>query len=167
MRVFFAIESFKLGISVFIDINALRPQSILTFSVHWPPFPPGTYSCPGFNIHRLDLPGYQPIIGNWLHSTWQHSPGLSVQFSHSVMSNSLQPHEPQHARPLCPSPTPGVHPPMSIESVMPSNHLTLYCPLLLLPSIFPSIRVFSNESVLHQSIGISASASVLPMNIQD
>ena len=38
---------------------------------------------------------------------------------------------------------------MSIESVMPYNHLILYCPLLLLPSIFPSIRVFSNESVLH------------------
>ena len=39
--------------------------------------------------------------------------------------------------------------PMSIESVMPSNHLILCCPLLLLPSIFPSIRVFSNESTLH------------------
>ena len=38
---------------------------------------------------------------------------------------------------------------MCIESVMPSNHLILYCPLLLLPSIFPSIRVFSNESALH------------------
>ena len=38
---------------------------------------------------------------------------------------------------------------MSIESVMPSNHLILCCPLLLLPSIFPTIRVFSNESVLH------------------
>ena len=38
---------------------------------------------------------------------------------------------------------------MSIESVMPSNHLILWCPLLLLPSIFPSIRVFSNESVFH------------------
>ena len=38
---------------------------------------------------------------------------------------------------------------MSIESVIPSNHLILCCPLLLLPSIFPSIRVFSNESVLH------------------
>ena len=38
---------------------------------------------------------------------------------------------------------------MSIESVMPSDHLILCCPLLLLPSIFPSIRVFSNESVLH------------------
>ena len=62
---------------------------------------------------------------------------------------------------------------ISIESVIPSNHLIL-CPLLPLPpSIFPSIRVFSNESVLRisgQSIGyqsISASALVLPMNIQD
>ena len=58
---------------------------------------------------------------------------------------------------------------MSIESVMPSNHLILCCPLLVLPSIFPSIRVFSNELALHirwPSIGASASASVLLMNIQ-
>ena len=57
-----------------------------------------------------------------------------------------------------------------IESVMPSNHLILCHPFLLLPSIFPSIRVFSNESVLHikwPKFGVSASASVLPMNIQD
>ena len=65
------------------------------------------------------------------------------------MSNSLRPHESQHARPPCPSPTPGVHSDsMSIESVMPSSHLILCCPLLLLLSIFPSIRVFSNDSVL-------------------
>ena len=58
---------------------------------------------------------------------------------------------------------------MSIELVMPSNHLIL-CHPLFLPSIFPSIRVFSDESVLisgGQSIGASASTSVLPMNIQD
>ena len=57
---------------------------------------------------------------------------------------------------------------MSTESVMPSNHLILCCPLLL-PSIFPRIRNFSNESALPisgQSIGASASASVLSMNIQ-
>ena len=53
-----------------------------------------------------------------------------------------------HTRPPCPSPTPGVHSLMSIESVMPSNHLILCHPLLLLPSIFPNIRVFSNASVL-------------------
>ena len=59
---------------------------------------------------------------------------------------------------------------MSIDSMMPTNHLTFYCPLLLLPSIFPSIRVFSNEKLFAsggQRIGVSASASVLPMNIQD
>ena len=57
---------------------------------------------------------------------------------------------------------------MLIELVIPSSHLVLCCPLLLLLSIFPSIRVFSNEFSLHiggQSIG--ASASVLTMNIQD
>ena len=64
------------------------------------------------------------------------------------MSNSLRPHELQHALPSCPSPIPGVHPNPSIKSVMPSNHLILYHPLLLLPSIFLSIRVFSNESAL-------------------
>jgi len=56
-----------------------------------------------------------------------------------------------------------------IESVMPSNHLILCHPLLLLPSVFPSIRVSCNESFTSggQSIGVSASTSVLPMNIQD
>ena len=60
---------------------------------------------------------------------------------------------------------------MSIKSVMPTNHL-ICCPLLFLPSIFASIRIFSNGSVLQvasggQSIGVSASASVLPVNTQD
>ena len=72
----------------------------------------------------------------------------SVQFSHSVVSDSLQPHGLQHTRPPCPSPTPSPPKLMSSESVMPSNHLILCHPLLLLPSIFPSIRVFSNESAL-------------------
>ena len=59
---------------------------------------------------------------------------------------------------------------MSIESMLPPNHLVLCCPLLLLPSIFSSIRVFSKESLLcirWPSIGVSVSASVLPVNIQD
>ena len=59
---------------------------------------------------------------------------------------------------------------MSIESVMPSSYLTLFHPLLLPPSIFPSIRVFSSESVLcirWPKYGASASASVLPMSIQN
>ena len=66
------------------------------------------------------------------------------------MSDSLRPHEPQHTRPPSLSITNSRSPPkpMSIELVIPSNHLILCCPLLLLPSIFPSIRVFSNESAL-------------------
>ena len=58
---------------------------------------------------------------------------------------------------------------MSIESVMPPNYLILCHPLLLPPSMFASIKVFSNESILHirwPNIGFSVSASVLPMNIQ-
>ena len=72
----------------------------------------------------------------------------SVQFSHSFVSDSLRRHEPLHARLPCPSPTPGVYPNLSIELVMPSHHLILCCPLLFLPSIFPSITAFSNESAL-------------------
>ena len=64
------------------------------------------------------------------------------------MSNSLRPHGLQHTRPPCPSPTPGVYSDLPIESVMPSNHLILCRPFPCLPSIFPSIRVFSNESAL-------------------
>ena len=60
---------------------------------------------------------------------------------------ALRPHGLQHARPPCPSPTPSLLKLMFIESVMPSSHLIPCCRLLLLPSIFPSIRVFSNESV--------------------
>ena len=69
---------------------------------------------------------------------------------YSVLPDSLQPYGLQHTRPSCPSPTnsQSLLKLMSIKSVMPSNHLILCCPLLLLPSIFPNIRVFSNESAL-------------------
>ena len=91
-----------------------------------------------------------------------------VQFSSSVESDSLQPpwsavRQTSLSITNCQSPPK----PMSIESVMPSNYLILCHPLL--PSIFPSIRVFSNESALPirwPSIGVSASTSVLPMNTQ-
>ena len=95
------------------------------------------------------------------------SPKCSVQFSRSVVSDSLQPHGLQHARPPCPSLTPDRL--MSIESVMPSNHLILCHPLLLLPSIFPATGSFPMSQLFTsggQSIGVSTSASVLPMNFQ-
>ena len=95
----------------------------------------------------------------------------SVQFSLSVVSDSLWPHELQNARPPCPSPTPGVHPnshpssrwchPAISSSVIPFSS----CPQSLPASeSFPMSQLFASGS---QSIGVSASASVLPMNTQD
>ena len=95
----------------------------------------------------------------------------SVQFSRSVASNSLRPRELQHARPPCPSPAPGVHSdshpssrwchPAISSSVIPFSS----CPQSLPASeSFPMSQLFSCGG---QSIGVSASTSVLPMNIQD
>ena len=74
----------------------------------------------------------------------------SVQFCHSVVSHSLWPHESQGGQAsLSITNSRSAPKPMSIELVMPSNHFIFWRPLLHLPSIFPSIRVFSNESALH------------------
>ena len=81
-----------------------------------------------------------------LRDHWTHTQSAS-QFSFSVVSDSLWPHGLQHARLPCPSPTPWACSNPCLL-VMPSNHLILCRPLLLLPSVFPSIRLFSNESVL-------------------
>ena len=70
----------------------------------------------------------------------------SVQFSRSIMSNSATPWTAAHQASLSITNSQSLPKLMSIESVMPSNRLILCCPLLLLPSIFPRIRVFSNES---------------------
>ena len=77
-----------------------------------------------------------------------NSEGTKLSFSHSVVSDSLQPRERQHVSLPCPSPSLSLLMLVSFESVMPSNHLILCCPPLLLPAIFPSIRVFSNELAL-------------------
>ena len=90
----------------------------------------------------------------------------SVQFSCSVMSDSLRSHELQHARPPCPSSTPGDHSnSTSIESVMPSSHLIL-CRPLLMPPIPPSIKLFSNEPTLRMRWAKywSFSLSISPSN---
>ena len=75
----------------------------------------------------------------------------SVQFSRSVVSDSATPWLAAHEASLSITNSWSLLKLMSIESVMPSNHLILCCPLLLPPSIFPSIRVFSNELILHIS----------------
>ena len=95
----------------------------------------------------------------------------SVQFSRSVVSDSLQPHEPQHARPPCPSPTPGVQPhpcplswwchPIISSSVVPFSSC---------PQSFPASGSFQMSQLFAssgQSIEVSASTSVFPMNIKD
>ena len=87
----------------------------------------------------------------------------SVQFS--VMSHTLRPYRLQHARLPCPSPLLELPQLMSIESVMPSNHLILCHPLLLLPSNFPSISDFSNESAIRiRWPSIDQSFSTSPSN---
>ena len=104
--------------------------------------------------------------GSWLWLRFS-----SVQFSHSVMSDSLQPCGVQHTRPPCPSPTPGVY-----SNSYPSS---LWChpiisssvvPFSFCPQSFPASESFLMSQLFvsgGQSIGVSASASVLPMNIQN
>ena len=94
----------------------------------------------------------------------------SVQFSHSVMSNSLQPHELQHTKPPCLLPTAGVYPNPCPLGQWCHTTISSYNQPLLLPSIFPTIRVFQMSQLFAsggQGIGVSASTSVLPKNTQD
>ena len=116
------------------------------------------------------------MLWNW--TRWVQINGLkiifcpSVQFSsvHSVVSDFVIPWTAACQASLSITSSPSLLKLMSIESVMPSNHLILCCPLLFLTSIFPSIRVFSNKSVLlirWPNYWSFTSASVLPMNIQD
>ena len=97
-------------------------------------------------------------------------PFSSVQLSRSVVSDSLQPHGLQHATPPCPSPTPGVaqtHVHSVGDAIQPSHPLSSPSPAL---SLFPASGSFQMSQLFAsggQSIGVSASASVLPMNSQD
>ena len=84
----------------------------------------------------------------WVLTVWCSLGFSSVQFNHSVVSNSLQPWTAARQASLSITNCWSLPKPMTIESVMPSNHLILCRPLLLPPSVFPRIRVFSNESAL-------------------
>ena len=106
----------------------------------------------------------------WDKNKWE-SKFSSVKFSHSVVSDSLRPHESQHARPPCPSPTPGVHPnsctlsrwshPAISYSVVPFSSCPQYLPAL---GSFPMSQLFAWGG---QSIGVSALALVIPKNTQE
>ena len=95
----------------------------------------------------------------------------SVQFSRSIVSNSLQPHEPQHARPPCPSPTPRVHPnPCPLSRWCHPTSSSSVVPFSSCPQSFPASGSFQMSQSFTsggQSVGVSASTSVLPMNTQD
>ena len=126
------------------------------------------------NLSKFTFPTYKMwmIIAATTYSAMRMKQALSsVQFSRSVVSNSLRtPWTAAHQASPTITNSRSLLKLMSIESVMPSIHLILCHPLLLLPSIFPSIKVFSNESVLHirwPNTGVSASTSVLPMNTED
>ena len=106
---------------------------------------------------------FRSKLGTWIN--------ISVQFSHSVVSNSLQPHEPQHARPPCPSPIPRVYPnscPLSWWCHPTISSSVVPCPSC--PQSFPASGSFQMSQLFAwggQSIGVSVSASGLPMNSQD
>ena len=95
----------------------------------------------------------------------------SVQFSHSVTSHSLWPHEPQHVRPPTPSPTPGVHPnPCSSSQWCHPTISFSFVPFSSCPQSFPASGSFPMNQLFAsggQSIEVSASTSVLPVNTQD
>ena len=120
---------------------------------------------PNESTLRIRWPKY------WIFSFRISASNESVQFSGSVMSNSLRLHEPQHTRPPCPSPTPGVHPnpcplsrwchPTISSSVIPFSSCLQSSPA---SGSFPMSRFLTSGG---QSIGASASTSIFPMNIQD
>ena len=106
-----------------------------------------------------------PLIG---YPIWRKT---IVQLIRSVVSDSLQPHKPQHARPPCPTPTPGVHPTHVHwvgDAIQPSDPLS--------PPSPPALNLSQHQDLFKwvsslpsggQSIGVSASKSILPMNTQD
>ena len=120
----------------------------------------------------------QVLVPCWIQfylSSWINDPVMSrfssVKFTHSVMSDSLRPHEPQHARPPCLSPTPGVHPnPCSLIQWCHPTISSSVVPFSSCPQSFQASRSFQMSQLFAsgiQSIGVSASTSVLPMNTQE
>ena len=123
------------------------------------------------NLHRTAKAHHRGEVYNnkkcdWIF-TYTYTPISSVQFSHSVVSDSLRPHELQHTRPPCPSPTPGVHHPSSrwCHPATSSSVIPFSSCLQSLPASesFPMSQLFAQGG---QSIGVWALASVLPKNTQ-
>ena len=114
--------------------------------------------------------GQESIRWNGVAITVNKRVSNAVQFS-SIASDSLRSHEPQHARPPCPSPTPRVHPnPSSLSRWCPQTISSSVIPFSSCPQSFPESGSFQMSQLVtsgSQSIGVSASTSVLPRNTQD
>ena len=146
----------SLGQEDALEKGMVTHPSILAWRIPWTEEPGGLQSMESQRV------GY-----NWAYT---HHLFSSVQFSRSVESDSLRPHESKHARPPCPSLTPGVHPnscassrwchPAISSSVVPFSSCLQSLPA---SGSFPMSQLFAWSG---QSIGVSASTSVLPMNIQ-
>ena len=137
--------------SVSWDLSCVSPRSPQRIRCCW-----GKVCCPS------DSPSLVGVILGFLEF---------YQFNHSVVSDSLQPHEPKHTRPPCPSPTPRVHPnlcPLSwwCHPTISFSVVPFFSCLQLFPTSgsFPISQLFSSDG---QNIGVSASTSVLPKNTQD
>ena len=153
--------------SIFPSIRIFSNESVL--HIRWPKYWSFSFNISHSNEHsglisfRMDWLDLLVVQGT-LKSLLQ-----SVQFNFSVMSGSLWPHESQHARPPCPSPTPRVHPnPCPLSRWCHSTILSSVIPFSSCPQSFPASgemsQLFSSGG---QIIGVSASTSVLPMNTQD
>ena len=156
-----------------------REQRVSHWHQCWPLGCPVQDACSSVIIHKFSVANCSTLVFWWTSLFQTHEVKvitlagslLYIQFSHSVMSDSLRPHEPQHTRSPCPSPTPGGHPnpcplywwchPTISSSVVPFS----YC-----PQSFPTLGSFQMSQLFAsggQNIGVSASGSVLPMNTHD
>ena len=143
-------------------MKPIKKETLVLKTIHVITSHQKPYSAASSKVHEFELKVNREIKSMSL---------SSVQFSHSVVSDSLRPHELQHARPPCPSPTPGVysnscptsrwcHPAIS-SSVVSFSSCSQSLPV---SGSFPMSQLFAWGS---QSIGVSASASVVPKKSQD
>ena len=156
-----------------IPWTAACQASLSITNTQSPPKPMPIESVMPSNYHILCHPLLPSIFPN-IRVFFSNKSALrisAVQFSHSVVSESSQSHEPQHARPPCPLPTPGVHPnPCPLSQWRHPTISSSVAPFSSSPQSFPASGSFQMSQLFAsrgQSIWVSATTSVLPMHIQD
>ena len=175
-------QIWSLGQEHHLEEGMATHSSILAWEIPWTEEPGGLYSMGSQRVgHDLEMTKWQQypchklrkihILKHFAISMSQELFYYSVQFSRSVVSDSLRPHELQHARPPCPSLTPRVHPnPCPLSRWCHPTISSSVIPFSSCLQSFPasgSFQMSQPSTSGGQSIGVSASASVLPMNTQD